>query len=192
MTGKGMETLLQLVEKIETKGGTPRGARRAGNAPSGKKAPRSTGGAPAEPQRAMGPSERFVFSSHPPSRPEIWASAESSHRERPTHHPMASSTQHQMAIDGAGPPPASFPFDPAEMGAPSNESAGKTGGPPNRMKSAGQPPHVAMNEPPPGPLRSSAGFQPFTDNGEFADAGEQLADLINAALQAQARRRGLS
>ena len=97
-----------------------------------------------------------------------------------------------MEGNDTGPLPGSSPFVPSEMDGDPTGRAGRAGNQPNDMTSAGHKSNAPMDAPGPDAPRSPAAFQRFTGNGEFADAGEQLADLINAALQAQARRRGLS
>ncbi|GAB6908657.1 hypothetical protein JCM12296A_44970 [Desulfosarcina cetonica] len=191
ITSKGMETLLQLVEAIETKRGLGRESHRTGNAPIGM-ASHSLTGSPVRFQRPLRPSERFDFSSARSSRPEPLASAESSRRERLAPPPVAPSAQHQMDGDNRGPLPVCSPLIPSEMGAPLEEGGGRAGDQRNDMKPTGHSSNVPMNTPGPNAPGSPSAFQRFTGNGEFADAGEQLADLINTALQAQARRRGLS
>jgi hypothetical protein len=191
ITSEGMETLLQLVETIEGKGGAAGKTRPAGKVQTGE-ASHSSAAASMRRQRRLRPLEYFDFSSSRPSRAESWTPAESANRERAAQHRVGPSTQHQINVDGSVPPPASAPFDPAEIDGPIKERLGRTGDPRNDMQSADHPSKAPMRTPGPNAPRSSAAVQQLTGRGEFADAGEQLADLINAALQAQARRRGLS
>lgn len=191
ITSEGMETLLQLVEIIEGKGGVVRETRRAGNVQTGKASHSSTA-ASMGPQRRLRPLEHFDFSSHRPSRAESWVPAESANKERAAQHRVGPSTQHPINVDGSVPPSASAPFDPAEIDDPIKERVGRTGDQRNDMENADHPWNSPMSTPGPNAPRTPAAVQRFTGKGEFADAGEQLADLINAALQAQARRRGLS